>query len=1041
MAKILSKILLLLLTVIILLDAFSSTIYAAVEIKLEKAYVQVLDKATNHLKYYRENKGEYTYHPTVLMGYKDEKGVEYPVYCIDKELPGAEKGAYYATTENVLKDDRIWRIIKNGYPFKTAADWGLEDNKDVYVITRFAIYCVLGQAKLEYYFAEESDKEAVKMLEGLKKLVDIGNNGIEKQNDNPLSIEKIGDITKTGEFYAQEYKVKSTSDFSEYKISNIDGMPEGGFIANSNGEKKESFSKNEDFFVMIPKNQMDRQMNINVKVEAECKVYLILEGKSTKEGYQNYAVTTGEYMTASTIANFKPNLNTGKIEIKKIDGENKKILAGVEFNLLDENKNVIANKTTDKDGKIVFENLNPGKYTLVENQTLENYILSEKSTELQVHYNETTNIEIENEHKKGNLKIIKIEEGNPNIKIEGVVFDIYSEEQGKVIGTYITNKDGEINLENLRIGKYKIIEKSTNKWYNLSNEENVEIKYGETKEVTIENELKKGQIRVIKVDSENNKIKLKGVKFEVLDKNNNVLETIVTDEKGEALTSKYAVRDYGKLYIKEIETDKNYILNDKIQEVELKENQIKDIIFENEYKKGNLKIYKVDKDNHNIVLGNIEFDLYSEKEGKVIGTYTTDANGEIYIPNLKIGNYKIIEKSTNRWYNLADEISVEVKWNETQEIKVENELKKGQIKVIKVDSENRETKLKGVKFEVLDKNNKVLETIVTDEKGEALTSKYALRDYENLYLKETQTNSNYVLNDKIQEIKLEENQIKDFVFENRKIKGQIKIIKLSENDSKITGIKAGTPLEGVEFEVYDNNDNLVQKLTTGKEGEAITSELVKGIYKIKEVSTQKWYHLNSKTYEAEIKKDGEIVALKITNEAQNPDISCEKIGPDRAEIGKEIEYDISVKNSGNTSLEKFSLVDTIPTDYIRVTKFKTGTYNQNLRYNLYYKTNFSEEEILLMEDLNTQEDYEINFELELADNEIVTEIRLEFEKVDIGFCSNENPHLFAKVNSNLKSEDTFVNTIAVSGNFYDYKVYDNSSWKTLVYKLLPKTGF
>ncbi len=37
-------------------------------------------------------------------------------------------------------------------------------------------------------------------------------------------------------------------------------------------------------------------------------------------------------------------------------------------------------------------------------------------------------------------------------------------------------------------------------------------------------------------------------------------------------------------------------------------------------------MYKVDKDNHKISLGNVEFDLYSEEFKKVIGTYRTDVN-------------------------------------------------------------------------------------------------------------------------------------------------------------------------------------------------------------------------------------------------------------------------------------------------------------------------------------------------------------------------------------------------------------------------------
>ena len=49
--------------------------------------------------------------------------------------------------------------------------------------------------------------------------------------------------------------------------------------------------------------------------------------------------------------------------------------------------------------------------------------------------------------------------------------------------------------------------------------------------------MKKAQVRVIKVDLDNNEVKLKGVKFNVLDENKNVLETIITNDEGEAIRS------------------------------------------------------------------------------------------------------------------------------------------------------------------------------------------------------------------------------------------------------------------------------------------------------------------------------------------------------------------------------------------------------------------------------------------------------------------------------------------------------------------------
>lgn len=59
----------------------------------------------------------------------------------------------------------------------------------------------------------------------------------------------------------------------------------------------------------------------------------------------------------------------------------------------------------------------------------------------------------------------------------------------------------------------------------------MKIEWKTNTETIIENELKKGQINIIKVDEEDNEVKLQGVEFEVLDEKGNILEKIITDEK------------------------------------------------------------------------------------------------------------------------------------------------------------------------------------------------------------------------------------------------------------------------------------------------------------------------------------------------------------------------------------------------------------------------------------------------------------------------------------------------------------------------------
>ena len=146
----------------------------------------------------------------------------------------------------------------------------------------------------------------------------------------------------------------------------------------------------------------------------------------------------------------------------------------------------------------------------------------------------------------------------------------------------------------------------------------------------------------------------------------------------------------GNYVLKEISTNPNYILSEKSFDVNVEYNQTNTQTITNEHKKGNIKVYKIDKDNKKVVLGNVEFKLYSEEFKKIIGTYYTDVNGELEIKNLRTGNYKLIETKTNKWYNLANDTEIKVEWDKETTKNIENELKKGQVKVIKVDKDNNE---------------------------------------------------------------------------------------------------------------------------------------------------------------------------------------------------------------------------------------------------------------------------------------------------------------------------------------------------------------
>lgn len=853
MLKKIKQIVVILLISIIFISYASNIVKAVYEI--EEAHIVKIGDAPYHLKYYNESKKMYTYSICSIVGYyKDNKF--YPAYCLNRDLHGVGAvDSYTVDVDNIIENNEIWRAVKNGYPYKTANEMGLESDYDAFAVTKFAIYCLLGQADINLYTADENDSEGQAMLRALHNLVEIGKNGGDTFSKE-LKISKLTDLVEEGNYYSVTYKVNDGNAISKYKIKSISGVSDGDILTDIEGNIRTSFNANEKFKVKFLKSNLNSDKNISLEIEAELKSYPMFYGKTRISGTQDYLLTANSYQNLEANTNTKFKLNTGKIVIYKKDDETKQGIKDTVFEIYNSQKECIGTYTTDENGKIEISDLYQGSYYAKETKSNENYILGEQNEySINVEYNKTSTIDIENEHKKGNLEILK-----------------------------------------------------------------------------------------------------------------------------------------------------------------------------------------VDKENNNITLGNVGFELYSEETGKSIGTYCTDANGKIEIKNIRTGNYKLKEISTNEWYNLADDQELQIRWNETTVSRVEDELKKGQIKVIKVDKENHEIKIPNVVFEVQDINGNVLEKIKTNENGEAITSKYPLRDYKSLRLREIETDEKYALENEIKEITLEENQIKDVEIENEKIKGYIQVIKTSKEDNKINGNKKGEPLKGVRFEIYDKNGNLIQTLTTDDNGIARTKELEKGIYRVKEVETNEWYLLEQNIYEAEIKNHKQIVTLNIENTPANPDEEIEKKGPDEAFVDDEIQYNISLKNSGNVALDNFVWEDEIPTDYIRVTKIKLGRFNQENSYSLYYKTNFSEDYILMLEDINTNNSDEVDFSKELSDNEYITNIKLDFGTVDVGFKSEEDTLIFAKVNSNVKSGEVFENKVCLQANYKGYNLSKWSNWKTKVYKVLPLTG-
>ena len=163
------------------------------------------------------------------------------------------------------------------------------------------------------------------------------------------------------------------------------------------------------------------------------------------------------------------------------------------------------------------------------------------------------------------LSILKIDSETKK-PLENVTFRILNEKDEK-IGDYTTNKDGIIELSELKPGIVKIKEIKVDDKYVLDSEERiVKLNYGEETKIEISNNRAKGQIKIIKTSESDNTITgekagspIANVEFEIRNIEGKLIETITTNEKGEAITSKLNVGEYS---VKETKVNENYYLDE-----------------------------------------------------------------------------------------------------------------------------------------------------------------------------------------------------------------------------------------------------------------------------------------------------------------------------------------------------------------------------------------------------------------------------------------------------------------------------------------------
>lgn len=391
---------------------------------------------------------------------------------------------------------------------------------------------------------------------------------------------------------------------------------------------------------------------------------------------------------------------TSKLKVIKVDENSNKILVrdGIKFKIknTDTNEYVCQNITYPTQTNLcVFETtdgtfitpyaLSLGNYQIeeLEDQIIDGYVWN--STPLKFSINENSNfiydkdfgvmleVKFENKQVKGEVEIIKYGEDykieNNNFIYEEVLLndvsynlyayeDIYSADgtliysKNTLIDTY-TTINGKFTIKDLYLGKYKLVEISTDENHIIDSEEHIfELKFQDQYteivklSITLKNYLKKGNLEFTKVDSSNNQ-----------PLQDTIIEVYMFDGEQEILVGNYTTSDKGKVIINNIpiingmeyfvvekSASTGFVLNKEKIYFELENNEITEITMKNDKIKGTLDFTKLDLSTSNPI-PNTLIEIYTIND-ELVFSGRTDLQGKIIINDLNFGEYYIIERET-----------------------------------------------------------------------------------------------------------------------------------------------------------------------------------------------------------------------------------------------------------------------------------------------------------------------------------------------------------------------------------------------------------
>ncbi|WP_297521387.1 SpaA isopeptide-forming pilin-related protein, partial [uncultured Clostridium sp.] len=567
---------------------------------------------------------------------------------------------------------------------------------------------------------------------------------------------------------------------------------------------------------------------------------------------------------------------SGDITLTKLN-EGREPLENVEFIIRNEKGEEVRKGKTDTNGKVTFAKLPEGNYTYEEVAAPEGYVRDTKKHSFTIVNGEVVQEEVINKEIKGNLKLKKasseLDEDGKQIFLQGAEFVIKDADKNIVKKGLITNKDGIIDVTDLKYGVYYYQEVKAPEGHILDdNEYKFEIKEdGEIVEITAEN-IKLSEVKIVKIDAETNE-PLSNAKFIIKDASGKKVGEGSTDKDGILIVGSLPVGTYT---YEEVQAPEGYEFSDNSTgSFKVKESGevvlVKVINIKIEGPKpevtGELKITKKGDDGK--LLAGAKF-IVKDSTGKIVAEDITDDKGQANITALIPGEYTFEEVVAPEGYELDKTIfkfAIRETSNGTQVIVREVINKKeekpvpptpinGYLEIKKLDADNGVV-LVGAEFTVLNEENKEVGKGISNNEGMVRISNLPHGKYKAIETKTPEGYETIGSNEFEFEITADGKVYTKIVY-NKKIVsglGNIELKKIDKNSKD--------PLSGAKFAIkipknenIGEQDRLVAVGITDANGIVRFEEIPFGEYVYQETEAPEGYILDSTEYPITVERNG-----------------------------------------------------------------------------------------------------------------------------------------------------------------------------------------